>query len=84
LVTLGELTFQAQVLRSRYGNDTVTIFVLVLIMYFLMAAVITAIFRVLERRFSRGLDVGRQRRRDPTTAGAIARLMDRRQAGGAS
>lgn len=84
LVTLGELTFQAQVLRSRYGNDTVTIFVLVLIMYFLMAGVITAVVRLLEQRVSRGLDIGRQRRREPTTAGAIARLMARRQAGGAS
>lgn len=84
LVTLSELTFQAQVLRSRYGGDTVTIFVVVLIMYFVMAQVIAGVVRLLEQRVSRGLDVGRQRRREPSTAGAIARLMARRQAGGAS
>lgn len=84
LVTLSELTFQAQVLRSQYGGDTVTIFVLVLIMYFLMAQVIAGVVRLLEQRVSRGLDVGRQRRREPSTAGAIARLMARRQAGRAS
>lgn len=82
LVTLSEVTFQAQVLRSRYGNATLTIFVLVLVIYFLMAQVISAIVRVLERRASRGLDVGRQQRREPSTAGGIARLMARRQAGG--
>jgi polar amino acid transport system permease protein len=82
LVTLGELTFQAQVLRSRYGSGTVTIFVLVLIMYFLMASVITIVVRLLEHRVSRGLDVGRQRRAEPSQAGAIARLMARRQPGG--
>jgi ABC-type arginine transport system permease subunit len=84
LVTLSELTFQAQVLRSQYGGDTVTIFVLVLIMYFVMAQVIAGVVRLLEERVSRGLDVGRQRRREPSTAGAIARLMARRQAGGTS
>jgi polar amino acid transport system permease protein len=83
LITLNDLTFQAQVLRSRTG-DTLTIFVLVLIMYFLMSAVITVVVRLLERRVSRGLDIGRQRRSEPTTAGAIARLIARRSAGGAS
>jgi polar amino acid transport system permease protein len=83
LITLNDLTFQAQVLRSRTG-DTLTIFVLVLIMYFLMSAVITVVMRLLERRVSRGLDIGRQRRSEPTTAGAIARLIARRSAGGAS
>jgi polar amino acid transport system permease protein len=83
LITLNELTFQAQVLRSRTG-DTVTIFVLVLIMYFLMSAVITVGVRLLERRVSRGLDIGRQRRAEPTTEGAIARLIARRQPGGRS
>ncbi|HUA03244.1 MAG TPA: ectoine/hydroxyectoine ABC transporter permease subunit EhuC [Solirubrobacteraceae bacterium] len=83
LVTLSDLTFQAQILRSRTG-DTVTIFVLVLIIYFLMSSVITACVRVLERRVSRGLDVGRQRRSEPSTAGAIARLIDRRQPGGSA
>lgn len=83
LITLNDLTFQAQVLRSRTG-DTLTIFVIVLIMYFLMSAIITTVVRLLEHRVSRGLDVGRQRRTEPSTAGAIARLMARRQPGGAS
>lgn len=84
LVTLSELTFQAQVLRSRYGSGTVTIFVLVLLMYFVMAGVITTVVRLLERRVSRGLDIGRQRRAEPSTTGAIARLMARRQPGGSA
>jgi polar amino acid transport system permease protein len=83
LITLDDLTFQAQVLRSRTG-DTVTIFVLVLMFYFLMSSIITICVRALERRVSRGLDVGRQRRSEPTTEGAIARLIARRQAGGVS
>lgn len=82
LITLNDLTFQAQVLRSRTGA-TVTIFVLVLIFYFLMSGVITLVVRALERRVSRGLDIGRQRRSEPSTAGAVARLIARRQPGGA-
>jgi polar amino acid transport system permease protein len=81
LITLSDLTFQAQVLRSRTG-DTLTIFVLVLIFYFLMAGVITVLVRLLERRVTRGLDVGRRWRAEPTTAGAIASLMRRRQPAG--
>jgi polar amino acid transport system permease protein len=83
LVTLGDLTFQSQVLRSRYGGDTVTIFVLVLIMYFLMAAVITVVVRLLERRVSRGLDIGRQLRTEPSMTGAMARVMARNKFPGA-
>jgi polar amino acid transport system permease protein len=82
LITLSDLTFQAQVLRSRTG-DTVTIFVLVLLMYFVMSGIITIVVRTLERRVSRGLDVGRQQRNELGTAGAVARLMARRQEGGA-
>lgn len=72
LVTLGELTFQAQVLRSRYGSGTVTIFVIVLVMYFLMAQVIAGVVRILENRVSRGLDVGRQRRVELEITGTVA------------
>jgi polar amino acid transport system permease protein len=79
LVTLGELTFQAQVLRSQYGGDTVTIFVIVLIMYFLLAAIITIVFRALEHRFSRGLDIGRQLRSQPSMIMAAGRILGRGQ-----
>jgi polar amino acid transport system permease protein len=59
LITLSDLTFQAQVLRSSTGR-TLAVFSLTLLFYFLMASVITAAVRLLERRVSRGLDVGRQ------------------------
>jgi polar amino acid transport system permease protein len=83
LITINDLTFQAKVLISQTGH-TVTIFVLVLIFYFLMSGVITLFVRWLERRVSRGLDIGRQVSREPTTAGAIQRLINRRQPGGAA
>jgi polar amino acid transport system permease protein len=82
LITLNELTFQAQILRSRTGA-TLTIFVLVLIMYFLMSQVIHLVVWALERRVSRGLDVGRQRRREPSAEGAVARLAGLRRTRGA-
>jgi polar amino acid transport system permease protein len=72
LVTLGDLTFQAKVLESRYGSDTVTIFVMVLIFYFVLAAIITTVVRALEHRVSRGLDVGRMRSQS-SMIGAIAK-----------
>jgi polar amino acid transport system permease protein len=58
LITLSDLTFQAQVLRSSTGR-TLAIFSLTLLFYFVMAMAITAVVRLLERRVSRGLDVGR-------------------------
>jgi polar amino acid transport system permease protein len=59
LITLSDLTFRAQLLRAATG-DTLAIFSTVLGMYFVMALVITFGIRALERRASRGLDVGRQ------------------------
>jgi polar amino acid transport system permease protein len=58
LITLSDLTFQGQLLRTRTG-DTVTIFAIVMVMYFLMAYAITLGIRALERRVGTGLDTGR-------------------------
>jgi polar amino acid transport system permease protein len=49
LITLQDLTFKAQILRASTGR-TATIFLMVLVMYFLMAGVITLGMKVLERR----------------------------------
>lgn len=57
LITLTDLTFQAQLLRSATGQ-TALIFSLVLVIYFVMAYAITLVVRAIERRFSLGLDVG--------------------------
>jgi polar amino acid transport system permease protein len=60
LITLSDLTFQAQVLRSSTGR-TVAVFSLTLLFYLVMSLIITSVVRLLERRVSFGLDVGRQR-----------------------
>jgi polar amino acid transport system permease protein len=49
LITLSDLTFKAQILRASTGR-TATIFLLVLVMYFVMAYAITLGMKVLERR----------------------------------
>ncbi|MFC7397483.1 ectoine/hydroxyectoine ABC transporter permease subunit EhuC [Chelatococcus sp. GCM10030263] len=55
LISLGDLTFQAQVVRSQTGSTMVP-FVTSLIIYFAIASVISAGVRGLERRLTRGLD----------------------------
>lgn len=55
LISLGDMTFQAQVVRAQTG-DTAVPFITILILYFAMASVITAGIRLLERRLTRGLD----------------------------
>ncbi|MYZ41817.1 ectoine/hydroxyectoine ABC transporter permease subunit EhuC [Schauerella aestuarii] len=50
LITITDLTFRAQLLRSDTLRTT-DIFILVLLMYFALALVITAGIRLLERRF---------------------------------
>lgn len=57
LITLADLTFQAQLLRSSTG-ESAQLFLLILIMYFVMAYAITLVMRALERRVSSGLDIG--------------------------
>lgn len=55
LISLADMTFQAQVVRAQTGNTAVP-FVTILVLYFAMASVITAGIRFLERRLARGLD----------------------------
>nr|WP_245262700.1 ectoine/hydroxyectoine ABC transporter permease subunit EhuC [Ensifer sp. BR816] len=53
LVTVSELTFQAQMVRSQTGETAIP-FLLILVTYLVIASVLTALVRLLERRFSRG------------------------------
>lgn len=55
LISLSDMTFQAQVVRSQTGNTMVP-FLTILVLYFLMSLVISAGVRALERRATRGLD----------------------------
>lgn len=56
LISLSDLTFQAQVVRAQTGSTAVP-FLSVLLLYFLIATVITYFIRGLERKLSAGLDV---------------------------
>lgn len=55
LISLTDMTFQAQVVRAQTGNTLIP-FVSILILYFLMASLISYGIRALERRLTRGLD----------------------------
>lgn len=55
LISLSDMTFQAQVVRAQTGNTLVP-FATILILYFAMACVISYGVRGLERRMARGLD----------------------------
>ncbi|WP_061933791.1 ectoine/hydroxyectoine ABC transporter permease subunit EhuC [Aureimonas sp. AU22] len=55
LVSLGDMTFQAQVVRSQTGS-TAFPFLTILVLYFLMSSVITLFVRAMERRMSRGFE----------------------------
>ena len=55
LISLSDMTFQAQVVRSQTGS-TLLPFLTILILYFALAMAITAGVRALERRVTRGLD----------------------------
>jgi polar amino acid transport system permease protein len=55
LISLTDLTFQAQVVRAQTGNTLVP-FTAILIIYFALALVISWGVRGLERRMARGLD----------------------------
>ena len=55
LISLSDMTFQAQVVRSQTGS-TLLPFLTILLLYFAMAMAITAGIRALERRVTRGLD----------------------------
>lgn len=55
LISLTDMTFQAQVVRAQTGNTLVP-FMTILVLYFLMALVISWGIRRLERHLARGLD----------------------------
>lgn len=55
LISLADMTFQAQVVRSQTGS-TLLPFVTILLLYFAMSSVISFGMRRLERRVTRGLD----------------------------
>lgn len=55
LISLHDMTFQAQVVRAQTGN-TLLPFATILVLYFAMAVAISTSMRWLERRMARGLD----------------------------
>ena len=58
LISLGDLAFRAEQLRN-FTQDSTTIYTLVLLMYFAMALVLTAMMKVLERFVGRWRPTGR-------------------------
>lgn len=56
LISISDMTFQAQVVRLQTGNTAVP-FLTILILYFVMSWVISTSVRGFERRLSAGLDV---------------------------
>lgn len=68
LITIADLTFNGQVLRSATG-DTLTVFLLVLVIYFVMAYTMTLGMKLLERRAAASVGRARiPRRRDAVKA----------------
>lgn len=55
LISLSDMTFQAQVVRAQTGNTMIP-FTTILVLYFIMAWVISFLMRRLERRATRNLD----------------------------
>lgn len=55
LISLSDMTFQAQVVRSQTGS-TLLPFATILLLYFMLSSVISFVMRRLERRVTRGLD----------------------------
>ena len=55
LISLADMTFQAQIVRSQTGN-TLLPFTTILLLYFAMSSAISFGMRRLERRVTRGLD----------------------------
>ncbi|MBP0616917.1 ectoine/hydroxyectoine ABC transporter permease subunit EhuC [Jiella mangrovi] len=55
LISLSDMTFQAQVVRAQTGNTAVP-FITILVLYFAIASVISFGVRSLEKRLTRGLD----------------------------
>ncbi|MAU98239.1 MAG: ectoine/hydroxyectoine ABC transporter permease subunit EhuC [Fulvimarina sp.] len=55
LISLSDMTFQAQVVRAQTGNTAIP-FITILVLYFAIASVISFAVRSLEKRLTRGLD----------------------------
>lgn len=55
LISLSDMTFEAQIVRSQTGN-TILPFVTILVIYFALSLLIAAIMGRIERRVTRGLD----------------------------
>ena len=55
LISLSDMTFQAQVVRAQTGSTLIP-FTTILVLYFAMAMTISTAMRALERRMTRGLD----------------------------
>lgn len=58
LISLSDMTFQAQVVRGQTGSTAIPFFT-ILVLYFLFSTVISSSVKGLERHLSRGLDVTR-------------------------
>lgn len=56
LISISDMTFQAQTVRAQTGSTAVP-FITILLIYFFYSTVISTAIRGLERRLSRGLDV---------------------------
>jgi polar amino acid transport system permease protein len=56
LISLSDMTFQAQVVRAQTGSTAVP-FLTILVLYFIFSMIISTSIRALERHLSRGLDV---------------------------
>ncbi len=56
LISIADMTFQAQVVRSQTGNTAIP-FLTILVLYFLISLAISRSVRGLERHLSQGLDV---------------------------
>jgi polar amino acid transport system permease protein len=55
LISLSDMTFQAQVVRAQTGSTAIP-FLTILLLYFLFSSTISTAIKRLERRLSRGLD----------------------------
>lgn len=55
LISLSDMTFQAQLVRAQTGNTLVP-FLTILVLYFVLSAVISRVIALIEKRITRGLD----------------------------
>jgi polar amino acid transport system permease protein len=51
-ITLSDLTYEAMILRNNFYTWTPQIFLLLLVIYFVLSAVVTLIVRLMERKFA--------------------------------